>query len=375
MKKVLIIHASAGDGHKKAAEALYESFLNLDNNKIKAVLVDALEYTTPFFGFGYKKAYEIMIKRMPWIWGFLYHMLNNRFFFAVATPFRRLVNGLNSRRLEKFILKENFDLVLSTHFFAPEVISYLKEKGLSQVKLINISTDFKPHRFWIAKNIDRYFVASEITKQGFIKMGLSEDKISVSGIPISRKFNALASKEHARNSIGIKEDKFTILLMGGGLGIGPIKEILLDLQKLSFDFQIIAVCGRNESLADELGKLSCSLNKKTIVYGFTNQIDTLMAASDIMISKTGGATVSESLAAGLPIIALRPIPGQETGNVAFLCGNGIGFWVKRLDEINGIIIRLFKSKEDIDKLKSSIRHWSKPRAAEDIARLAMEMIE
>ena len=375
MKKILIIYVSAGDGHKKAAEAQHESFLNSDSNEARVVLVDALEYTTPFFRFGYKKTYEIMIKFMPWIWGFFYRMLNNKFFFIVAIPFRRLVNGLNSRRLEEFLLKENFDLILSTHFFAPEIISHLKEKGLTRVKLINIVTDFKPHRFWIAKNIDGYFVASDITKTGFIRMGVDKDKISVSGIPISKKFSDLISKEHARNSIGINKDRFTILLMGGGLGVGPIKEILLNLQKLDLDCQIIAVCGRNKSLADELGKLSHSLDKKTIVYGFSNQIDILMAASDIMISKTGGATVSESLAAGLPIIALRPIPGQETGNAEFLCDNGIGFRVKRLDENNGIIIKLYKSKEDIDRLRSGIKLLSKPHAAEDIKRLAMEMIE
>jgi processive 1,2-diacylglycerol beta-glucosyltransferase len=375
MIKVLITYASAGDGHKKAAEAIYESFINSKYIRAKAVLVDALDYSTPFFSFGYKKAYEIMIKYIPCLWGFFYHILNNRFFFAIATPFRRFSNGLNSRKLEEFILKEDFDLILSTHFFAPEVISYLKGQGLSKVRLWSIVTDFQPHRFWIAKNIDRYFVASDITKKGFIEMGISGDKIAVSGIPIGGKFSNLSAKEQARSRIGLAEDKFTVLLMGGGLGVGPIENIFSGLEKLDFDFQIIAVCGRNESLFKRIGHLSTISDKKTLVYGFSNQIDILMASSDIMISKTGGATVSESLAVGLPMIIIRPIPGQEAGNAKFLCDNGVGFKVKRPEQVNGIIAGFFQSKDYINRLKNSISRLGKPHAAEDIVRLSMEIME
>lgn len=375
MKNVLITYASAGDGHKKAAEAIYESFINLNYPHVKVTLVDALDYSTDFFSFGYKKAYEVMIKYIPWLWGFFYHILNNRLFFAIAAPFRRFSNGLNSRKLEEFILKENFDLILSTHFFAPEVISYLKGQGLSQSRLWSIVTDFQPHRFWIAKNIDRYFVASDITKKGFIEMGISKDKITVSGIPIAGKFSNLPSKEPARSSICLAEDKFTVLLMGGGLGVGPIEKIFSGLEKLDFDFQIIAVCGRNKSLAKRIGHLSTNSDKKTLVYGFSSQIDILMASSDIMISKTGGATVSESLAAGLPMIIIRPIPGQEAGNAKFLCDNGVGFRVKRPDQVNGIIAGFFQSKDHINRLKNSIVRLSKPHAAEDIVMLSMEIVE
>jgi processive 1,2-diacylglycerol beta-glucosyltransferase len=375
MIKVLITYASAGDGHKKAAEAIYDSLISLNDSDIKAVLADALDYSTPFFSFGYKKAYEIMIKYIPWLWGFFYHMLNNRLFFTIAAPFRRFNNGLNSRKLGEFIIKENFDLVLSTHFFALEVISHLKEKGLSKTMLSAIVTDFRPHRFWIAKNTDRYFVASDSTKKGFVKMGVPADKISVSGLPVGREFNNLPSKKQARSIIGMAEDKFTILLMGGGLGVGPIENIFLGLQKLNFDVQIIAVCGRNKDLFDKLNNLSKDLDKKTLVYGFSEQIGTFMASSDIIISKTGGITVSESLAAGLPMIIIRPIPGQEAGNAIFLCDNGVGFKAKSPEQVNAIITRLFRSKDDINTLKNSISLLSKSHAAEDILRDSMELIK
>jgi processive 1,2-diacylglycerol beta-glucosyltransferase len=374
MKKVLITYASAGDGHKKAAQALYEVFLNSYNDRAKVVLIDALEYTTPVFGFCYRHVYEIMIRYMPWLWGFFYYTLNNRFFFAGAAPFRRLINGVNSHRLKAFLLREDFDAVLSTHFFAPEIVSHLKEKGLSRARLINIVTDFRPHRFWAGKGIDGYFVASDDTKTDLIKIGVDSGKISVSGIPVNKGFVSMALKKNARESIGVKEDMFTVLLMGGGLGVGPIEKILLNLQRLDLDFQVIAVCGRNKMLADKLERLRKVLDKKVFVYGFSDEVDKLMAASDIMISKSGGVTVSESLAAGLPVITLRPIPGQETGNAEFLSGAGIGFWVTGLHEINSIITKFFGLTQDIGNLKRTIARSAKPRAALDIARSAMEMI-
>jgi processive 1,2-diacylglycerol beta-glucosyltransferase len=373
MKKVLITYASAGDGHKKAAEAVYESFLNSNHIHSKVVLIDSLEYTRSFFGFAYKKSYEIMIKYVPWLWGFFYHTLNNRLFFVLVSPFRRCVNGFNSKKIIEFILKENFDIIISTHFFVPEVISDLKQKGLSSVKLFTVVTDFKPHRFWIAKHTDRYFVASDITKKGFVEMGLNQDSITVSGVPIGKKFTNIPIKEKAREDMGMAEDIFTVLLMGGGLGVGPIEKIFLGLQKLDYDIQIIVVCGRNKKLVERLNCLNKGLKNKASIYGFNNRIDLLMASSDIIISKTGGVTVSESLAAGLPMIIIRPIPGQEASNAQFLCDNGVGFRVKRIEYINAIITRLYKSKDDIKTLGNTINSLSKPHAADDIVALSMEM--
>jgi processive 1,2-diacylglycerol beta-glucosyltransferase len=373
MKKILITYALAGDGHKKAAEALYESFLNSHNTQTKAVLADVLDYASPFFRFTYKKTYEVLIRYAPWLWGFFYNLLNNRFFYLIAKPFRRFLNSINSRRFTEFIINEKFDLVLSTHFFPPEVISGLKKKGISGVKLVTVVTDFKAHRYWIAKYTDMYVVASNAVKEDFISMGVLPDKIKVLGIPIAIKFNSLLSRARAREEAGM-ENKFTVLLMGGGMGVGPIKKILLNLQKIDFDFQVITVCGRNKALEDKLRAMCGVFDKKTKIYGFTENIDILMSASDIMISKTGGATVSESLACGIPIIVLRPIPGQETANARFLYDSGIGFKIRGLKGINNIIEEFFNKKNHSANLTARIKELSTPQAADDIFKLALEII-
>ncbi len=373
MKKILIVYASAGDGHKKAAEAIYKQFPDIPSGA-EVVFIDSLNYTTRFFKFFYRRIYIILIKYLPWLWGFFYHTLNNRFFFLLASPFRALTNTLNSKKLIDFLLKEQFDIIISTHFFAPEVISRFKEKSALPALLINVVTDFKAHLYWIAKNIDKYVVASESVRQGFVDRGVAFERISVLGVPVRKGFSIPVSKEAARKELNLLADKFTILVMGGGLGVGPIKEVVSDLQRIGFDCQIIVVCGHNKLLAGKLEAMAVNFVKKTYVKGFYHNIDMLMAASEIMISKAGGVTVSESLAKGLPLICIKPIPGQESGNAEFLFNHNIGFRLKNHGEINDTISKFFYSADGAGNLRKKIKNLAKPNSAKEIAELAMEMI-
>jgi processive 1,2-diacylglycerol beta-glucosyltransferase len=373
MKKVLIIYASAGDGHKKAAEAIYKSFLELEPD-VLAVPIDALNYTTRFFKFFYKRTYIVLIKRFPWLWGFFYKVLNNRFFFLVAAPFRCIANASNSIKLKEFLLKEDFDIIVSTHFFASYVISRFKQKNRLSARLVSVVTDFKPHLFWIAKNTDIYIVASKSTRQGFIETGIQAEKIKVLGIPVRKQFACPESKQEARKKLGLSEDRLTILVMRGGLGVGPIKDILLNLRKLAMDYQAIAVCGHNKELCQDLESTFAGTKQRIKIIGFSHNIGRLMSASDIIISKAGGITVSESMAIGLPLVCINPIPGQESANMEFLIEEKIGFKAKTLDDINKEINDIWQSPVQAEILINNIKKASRPHAAEDIVRLAKEMI-
>ena len=375
MKKILIIYASAGDGHKKAAEAIYKEFCEFSDGSFKAMPIDSLNYSTRFFKFSYKRIYIILIKYFPVVWGFFYHLLNNRFFCIIASPFRRLTNALNSKKLINFILNEKFDLVISTHFFATEVISHAKGKGIFSLPLINVVTDFKSHLYWIADDVDKYIVAADSVKEGFVNAGVDSKKIDVLGIPIRSQFMRLLSKEQARSKLDLSLSKFTVLVMGGGLGVGPIKDVVLGLQDLSQMCQIIVVCGHNKVLYKELNNLEPSFTKPTIVLGFSHNIDIVMAASDIMVSKVGGVSASESLSRGLPIICLKPIPGQEMGNAQFLFDNKIGFRAKEVSMINPIIEGFLHNKTKQVEISHKARLLSRSDSAINIVKLVMEYIE
>ncbi|NQT95863.1 MAG: hypothetical protein HQ572_05375 [Candidatus Omnitrophica bacterium] len=374
MKKILIIYASAGNGHKKAAEAVYKEFLRIKDPNIEAMPIDSLNYTTRFFKFSYKRVYIILIKYLPWLWGFFYHILNNRFFYQIAKPFRFVVNRLNSKRLQEFLVKENFDAVISTHFFATDVISRLKGKGILSLPLINIITDFEFHLYWLAKNVDKYIVTADFVKQEAVERGIAQDKILVYGVPIRKEFTANIAKSVARESLGLDNDKFTILIMGGGLGVGPLKEIVVDMQSLIFDCQIIVVCGHNKRLLSELKAAKGNFKKQVQLVGFSHNMDLIMAASNIMVSKTGALTVAESLSRELPIINISPIPGQEMGNLKFLLGEGVGFKLKSIIGLKAKIEEFYEMTKASGALKTKIGKLSRPHAASDIVKLTLEMI-
>lgn len=374
MKKVLIVHASAGDGHKRAAEAVYDAFLESKNSDIEVTLIDSLDYTNSLFKSCYRIGYLVLVKYLPTLWGLAYHLLDSRFFFTLNRPLRRLINAVNTKRLKQFLVDEKFDIIISTHFLGVEVISHLKKKGILSTLLIAALTDFRPHYYWQSDGVDLYAVAAESTKAELIKRGVDEGRIRVAGIPVRKGFSDGISKEQARKAIKIKPDRFTILVMGGGFGVGPIKETVLSLQKLEFDCQVVAVCGHNIKLAQKLISLNASFRKPTYIFGFCKNIDEVMAASDVMVTKVGGITAAETLSKGLPVLTINPIPGQEMNNAAFLFNNNVGFKLRKVREVNYIVDIFYKSPERLNQISQDIHKLARPHAAGDIVRLTIGTI-
>ncbi|MFH0732425.1 MAG: glycosyltransferase [Candidatus Omnitrophota bacterium] len=375
MKKILVCYASAGEGHKKAAFAVYEALRRLVAPDVQVTMVDSLDYTNNFFKLAYEKIYIFLVKYTPTIWGFFYYMLDTKFFFTLNQPFRVMVNALNTRRLVDFLNNEKFDICVSTHFMATEVISRLKREGRLDIKLITVITDFQSHLFWLSKGGDAFVVAADSTKQELISRAIAEDKITVCGIPIEDKFSVEKSKDEIIQKLKVTRPKFTILVMGGGYGVGPIKEIVMQLQGLKQDCQILVVCGRNKNLFKELSALKEKFKRPTFIFGFCNNMDEIMYLSDVMISKVGGLSSSESLASELPIVAISPIPGQEMRNAKFLLKHNIGFLIKRPNEVDGVVEGLISDESKFDEIKQKIAQIAKPKSAQAIANLTLKWIK
>ena len=374
MKKILIIYTSAGDGHKKAAEAIYHDFLGLKRLDVEPLIIDSLSYTSRFFKYAYKIGYMVMIRYLPTLWGLFYHMLDNRFIFLLVRPFRHAINILNTRRLARFIVSERFDMAISTHFLPTYIIGHLKKRGIVSLPLINIVTDFIAHRYWQVKGVDRYMVASAMTRDMLIDRGTSGQVIDVSGIPVRPGFKEHTAKVQARRDIDAYPDKFTILVMGGGFGEGPIRDTVLILQKLDIDCQIIVVCGHNRKLYRRLKRYSGRFDKPTHIFSFTTNIDKLMSASDLIITKAGGLTISEALSKLLPVITIDPIPGQEAHNASFLSRNDLGFRLNGVRELRNTIEELHRDQRKIEALIQNIKAIAKPDAAGYITAFAIDML-
>lgn len=368
--KILLIYGSAGAGHKKAAQAVYQSLKKHPSSpKLTLSIIDALDYTSPFFKSSYAGTYEFAAKYLPSVWGFFYYFFNNKIIYKFVQCLCRLINGLNSGRLVKFILEDNPDVAVFTHFFASEVAVNLKKQGKFKGKLISIVTDFGLHSFWVSKYIDQYLVASEETKEQLLSWGVEAEKIIITGIPILSDFSAPLNRREILAKLNLKEDLFTVLIGSGGFGAGPVEKVIKVLDKLNQPLQVLVVCGTNKKLCKKIQTLKPILKISLTVYGFVDNMPELMSVSEVMITKSGGLTSSEALAKRLPLIIISPIPGQERGNCHILVKYGAAYEAKNVNEVGLKISEFINSSDLLARFKENTLLLAKPDAAFKIADL------
>ncbi len=357
--KILVIYATAGAGHRKAAEAIEQGLKEAHPGE--SILVDSLDYTSPFFKKQYSEGYTLLITLTPWLWGFFFGLLDIPVLRPLVLVFRRLYNGLNAGPLHKYLQKENFDYIISTHFMANEISAALKRQGKITSRIIGVVTDYDVHSIWLAPGIDHYAVASEWTKRKIVSLGIPQEKVSVTGIPTHEKFSQPKNISQLRAKVGLKGG-FTVLVATGSFGIGPIEEIIDSLK----DFQVVVICGHNQKLYD---RLVSKAGDKVKIFGLVHNMDEMMALSDVMITKPGGLSISEALVTGLPMIFFNAIPGQETNNVKVLKHYGIGISGCTISQMSIELKRLQSSPTDLNEVKKHIRSLARPNAVKDIIAL------
>ncbi|MBN2453511.1 MAG: glycosyltransferase [Candidatus Omnitrophica bacterium] len=375
LKKILIMYATAGIGHKKASLAVKAALDEAAPGGAEVRIIDSLDYTNPFFKWIYLQAYLFMVNKTPTFWGLLYYMTDNKLVNIIVSRLRRINNWVNSVKLRKFLAEWKPDVIISTHFFASEVIGDLKKQGLIDTRLITVITDYRSHSWWLAPMTDIYVVAGEDTRKDLLRWGIDDSRIKVFGIPIEPVFSKPLDGKAILEKTGLSDDRITILVVGGGFGVGPIEEIVRTIDSISRPAQIITVCGHNEELRRRLEELRPNMKDKMIVFGFVNNVYEYMEISDLLISKSGGITVSESLAKELPMLVISPIIGQETRNCSFLTDHGAAVKVSRIGELKEALERLAAHPERLVKMREEIQKIKKPSACYDVAKLASEMAD
>ena len=367
--KVVIVYASSGAGHQKAAEAVFK-VLHV-HQEVTTLLIDSLEYTTPLFRLLYPRLYLFLVRHLPLIWGFFYDGLNFTLIGPWLRRLRRGLNAMNGGRLEDFFLVEKPDVIVSTHFFATEVASQLKKKGKLKTRLITIITDLVVHSVWMTPHVDEYVVGSMDTQEALMQRGVSKDKIALLGIPFDPIFEKEEDRARLSRELGIASEKFTVLVASGGFGVGPIGALVSRLSQ-NRELQLLVVCGRNRSLYRRLASRIAPFKERVFLYGFVDNIHELMSVSDCMVSKSGGLTLSEALAKKLPIFILYPIPGQETGNRDVLVRHRAAIPVKNIGDLEKHFEDLNRLRNHLTEIKSHMETFRQPRAAERIAAFILE---
>jgi processive 1,2-diacylglycerol beta-glucosyltransferase len=357
--KILVTYASAGTGHFKAAEAIY-SYLRFQDEDIQLKLIDVLQKSNILFRNIYTHGYAFSVSNLRPLWALGFWITYIKLFQIIIKLLRFIINRLNTRNFATFLIKEQPDFIISTHFLPSEISSYLKRKQKINSKLVTVITDFGIHPFWLADGTDIYIVATDITKQQLILEGVREDRIKALGIPTEPKFLERYNKNALFEKFRLDKDKFTVLITTGSFGIGPIEEIVDLLYK---DVQILVVCAHNRRLYKIL-KNKNYLNLK--VFGYIDNIQELMAISDIIITKPGGLTISESLVMNLLPVFICAIPGQETQNLKILAHYGIGMYPSDTAAIRRIVIDYKEHPDKIRSIKENIAKIKRPNASREI---------
>ncbi len=403
-RKILITYATAGVGHKKASLAIKAT---LENKKrdFDIKFIDVLDYTNSFFKKAYPTVYLLLVNKLIFLWGFLYYLLDFKIVHNLFYPLRQFSGVLNGMRFVRFLLEFKPDTVIATHFLTADICTYVKQKYKIKMKVINVVTDYRIHSFWIADGVDTYIVGHQETKMDLLKKwGVPSHKIKVMGIPVEPKFSIKHDKNFFRGKLNLPADSFVVLLLGGGYGVGPILKILKILNKsilrqaqdcserpirqaqgrpeqvkrvegrnrgttLQQDsrFSVITVCGHNRSLYNKVNTFAKKINLTIRNYAYVDNVDELMAASDVYIGKAGGISTTESLNQGLPLIFVRPIPGQESRNARLMTKGGAGIRLRKISDIVKIVEELKYSEERVKALKENINNIKKINAANDIA--------
>ncbi len=358
--KILVIHATAGAGHKKAAEAIFHGLQAQDGFEVQCV--DALDFTNPFFKKSYPWFYSFIVTSLPWAWGFLFALLDIPWAQPLVHGVRRLYNGCNAQALQKFLIRERFDSIITTQFLSAEVCAYLKRTGQIKSKIVCVVTDFDVHRIWVNKGIDIYTAACGYTKDKLIALGVLPGVICTTGIPTDAKFSRKADIKALKEKLGIQEGVLTILIATGSFGMGPIEELMGLLQ----GYQLLIVCGHNKALYE---RLRIKAARGTHVLGLVDNMDELMSVADVMVTKPGGLSIAEALVKKLPMIFFSAIPGQETNNIKVLSAYEVSQGQSSLPQIRETIEQWDAHPKDLDALRLRMNELSKPNAVADIIAL------
>lgn len=399
-KKVLIMSASTGGGHNRAARAIKEELTNKTINgiTIDCEIIDSLKIVNTTMDKVISRGYEKSAKYTPKAWGGVYKLSESSL--ISRNEFKdNPLTSLMSRKLKKLLDDTKPDLIIGTHPFPMIALSTLKKhsdlysccesssftesihkyyKNLKVPPLITVLTDYTTHPAYIQNEIDYYIAGDEYVKELLIEDGIEENKIKPFGIPVEKSFLTHRNRQTVLSELNLDPNKFTVLLMGGSFGAGSIKDTLAELINIDRDFQIIVVTGRNKSLKEKLEKTLISneltSTKKITILGFTDKMNDLLASVDILVSKPGGLTTTESLLKEVPMIVPYFIPGQEEENLDFLSNYGASLRTSKKYTLSVILKVLIDNPKKIETIKNNIRSIKKLNASQDIANLAFDIL-
>ena len=375
MSPILILSASVGCGHMRAAQAIETALYRLRPDAT-VEHIDVLKLANRAFRRIYGQGYFDLVAKTPHLIGHLYDHLDHppR---KMARPLEKFRSGLQQASLAPLVnllTSRPWDLAINTHFLPAEIIGTLRSAGRIDFPQITVTTDFDTHRLWHNPHCDCYFTATEEGRLHLADFGVPIQDIFATGIPVDPVFTIRKDPLECRRRYGLSVDRAIVLQLAGGLGIGRIAQLHAKLLETKMPLHLVVVTGRNADALRQIQKIPCPPKHDRTILGFTDAMDELMAAADVVVTKPGGLTSSEALARGTPMIIVDPIPGQETRNADYLLENGAALKVNHPASLAMKVEALLSEPSRLRKMRTACLRAAKPNAAFDVARHALQMI-
>jgi processive 1,2-diacylglycerol beta-glucosyltransferase len=371
--RILVLSAAVGAGHLRAAQAVELALKEMAPNAT-IQNVDVLTLTNGAFRKVYGEAYLELVNKAPHVLGFFYdHMDKPRRADSKRDKLRVLVERLNLTALSDLIADGRWDAIVNTHFMPAEIIASLRKRKKLKTPHMTVTTDFETHRLWVNQPCDHYTTATCEGAAYLAHWGVPKSDITVTGIPIHPMFAKLKDSAECMKRQGITGGRPVVLQMAGGFGVGPVAAIFESILTVPTPLEVIVVAGRNAAVKKKLEAIKAPDQHRVKVLGFTDQMDELMAAADVVVSKPGGLTTSETLARGAAMVVVNPIPGQESRNSDYLLENGAAIKVNNLPTLGMKLGALLGDESRLKQLKANAHRIARPRAAFDVAHLALRL--
>lgn len=368
---VLVLAASYGGGHLQAARALLEGF-RLTYPELRCALLNYFKELSPTANRLVEISYRQAVLKAPLLWKEFYRLTGR------AGPESRV-----QRRLSRLFFPKTRVLltayaprvIVSTYPVASRIIGEMKRRGQVAVPLVTVLTDQSVHSQWLHPATDLYLVGSEYVKERLIQRGVPADRVEVTGIPISPHFASPRDRTAARLALGLAPDRPVLLIMVGAQGLLPAADDLCAaLAALPMPLQVVLVAGHDERLRARAQHVAAGGSQPVHVLGFVTNIEEWMAASDLLVGKAGGLTTAEALARGLPLVIIRPIPGQEEDNTRFLVHAGAAVRVENSTEAARVVAEMLDDPRRLAAMRRAAARLARPEAARDAARLISELL-
>lgn len=371
--RILVLSASVGTGHVRAAQAV-EKALKHEFPAAVVKHVDVLTLTNAAFRRIYGQGYLDMAQHAPHITGFIYDLLDSPRR-TNTDAMRKLLQRANVGKIIDLLTSEPWDLFVNTHFLPQELIATLRKQKKLSTPQITVTTDFDTHRMWVNEPCDGYTTAVTEGARYLEFFGVEPSRVRVTGIPIDPIFSQKRSREECLAKHGLLDDgRPVVLQLAGGFGVGPIAEIYEQILAVELPIQVVAVAGRNEKARKQLEGIAVPKRHRSKVTGFTTEIDELMCAADIVISKPGGLTTSETLARGCAMGIVNPFPGQEIRNSDYLLEMGAAIKINNIPTLRHKLGDLLGDERRLKRMQQAALSIARPRAAFDVANWARDFL-